>query len=223
MSTIVLAPKEAGLTPVGLRLTPGMEYEEWASYGPLLGAGVGAWSWAIGDWLFYGEWEYGSRYEDAQALTGLAEQTLKDLKYVAGRFDLSRRRDDLSLSHHREVAAKPLEEQDEWLDKAAAEGWSQKELRAQIAMDAGATAILPPKSPAVDKPVEVAVLPTDAHQQLDFDLGRVGELVSRERGVALAIVDDIALDTPGTWSEPVQIRFVEKSPGLFEFESREVE
>jgi len=39
-----------------------------------------------------------------------------DLKYVSGRFEISRRREKLSLSHHREVAPKPLGEQDDWLD-----------------------------------------------------------------------------------------------------------
>jgi len=54
--------------------------------------------------------------KEAVSVTCLARQTLMDLKYVSGRFEISRRREKLSLSHHREVAPKPLEEQDDWLD-----------------------------------------------------------------------------------------------------------
>jgi len=54
--------------------------------------------------------------KEAVSVTCLARQTLMDLKYVSGRFEISRRREKLSLSHHREVAPKPLGEQDDWLD-----------------------------------------------------------------------------------------------------------
>jgi putative SOS response-associated peptidase YedK len=40
----------------------------------------------------------------------------------------SRRREVLSWSHHREVAALPPAEQDEWLDRAEAEKWDRNDL-----------------------------------------------------------------------------------------------
>jgi len=43
---------------------------------------------------------------------------------------LSRRQDNLSWSHHEEVAKEPDELQEKWLDLAELNGWSQRELRA---------------------------------------------------------------------------------------------
>jgi hypothetical protein len=51
---------------------------------------------------------------------------------VARRFELSRRRDTLSLQHHAEVCALPDELQDKWLDLAAANRWSKQELRRRL-------------------------------------------------------------------------------------------
>jgi hypothetical protein len=63
-------------------------------------------------------------------LTGLAYDTLSGYAMVAGRFTIGRRRLNLSFSHHQEVFSLGSDvEQDEWLDKAAQEGWSSKELR----------------------------------------------------------------------------------------------
>jgi hypothetical protein len=122
------------LTAVGLRLPPGLDYEQWRQAGKRLCRLHSASSWAIGDWLLYGEWQYGRRYEDALELTGLAYTTLADLKYVAGRFDHAWRRKELSLEHHRVVAALPHREADAWLKRAAAEGWPRGRLRREVAV-----------------------------------------------------------------------------------------
>lgn len=52
--------------------------------------------------------------------------------YVAGRIELSRRRDSLSWSHHYQVAKFQPIEQDACLNKAESEGWTSKELREAI-------------------------------------------------------------------------------------------
>lgn len=128
-----LAPVPGQISPVGLKLPKKMDYDAWVRLGEQLTRMHEASSWAIADWLFYGEWEYGRRYEEAIELTGLSYQALNDLKYVAGRFDISRRREKLSISHHREVAALPPPDADRLLAQASDEGWSRNRLRDEVA------------------------------------------------------------------------------------------
>lgn len=51
---------------------------------------------------------------------------------MARAFETSRRRDTLLFTHNREVAALPPPEADELLDTAEAEGWSTRDLRAEV-------------------------------------------------------------------------------------------
>jgi hypothetical protein len=46
---------------VGLLLRPGMDFAEWESLGHTLGRMEKAVQWWIGDWLNYGEREYGEK------------------------------------------------------------------------------------------------------------------------------------------------------------------
>ena len=75
-------------------------------------------------WLVYGESQFKDRYEEAIRRTSLNYQTLRNYTWVARRFDLSRRRDNLSFGHHAEVAALDPPEQEFWLRKAEKYGWS---------------------------------------------------------------------------------------------------
>ena len=119
-------------TPVGLRLPAGLSFERWHALGRRIGTVTNASSWWLGDWAFYGEGSYGEKYKQAIAVTGLDYQTLRNYAWVAGRFELSRRRDKLSFGHHAELAALSEHEQDEWLDQAERGRWSRNELRAQL-------------------------------------------------------------------------------------------
>ena len=49
-----------------------------------------------------------------------------DCKWVAHKFEISRRRENLSFSHHAEVTALEPAEQDDWLDRAEAEKWARR-------------------------------------------------------------------------------------------------
>jgi hypothetical protein len=121
------------LNTVGLRLPPDLDYERWREIGESICRLCSTTSWALGDWLFFGEWAYGRRYEEAMELTGLAYQTCADLKYVAGRFDHSRRREELSVDHHRAVASLPPDGADAWLARASAGRWTRARLRDELA------------------------------------------------------------------------------------------
>ena len=55
-----------------------------------------------------------------------------DAGWVSRQIETSRRREVLSWSHHKEVAALEPDEQDEFLDKAIDEGWTRNELRTHV-------------------------------------------------------------------------------------------
>lgn len=88
--------------------------------------------WWIGDLLNLGEHTYGETYSQALAATGFDEGYLKNCKWVASHVEMSRRRDNLSFSHHQEVAPFDPEDQDKWLERAVKNHWSCKQLREAI-------------------------------------------------------------------------------------------
>ena len=124
------------MTPVAWRAEPDLELEEWLESGRKLGLLGRNVPWWIGDWLRYGNHAYGERYVRAARVTGYDIQTLMNMVYVASHFPSTRRRGKLSWSHHAEVAALDLAEQDVWLDRAEAERLSvrclRQEIRAQV-------------------------------------------------------------------------------------------
>src|SRR5262245_25847386 len=80
-------------------------FEEWRQLGLWLRHCEGALHFWIGDWLNLGERRWGEKYTEAIEQTGFEYGTVRNAKYVAGRIEVSRRRDSLSWSHHYEVAA----------------------------------------------------------------------------------------------------------------------
>lgn len=108
---------------------------ELAEVGRRLGAVKDALPWWIGDWFVMAETTFGSTYTDAEKITGLGYQALADIAYVCRAVDFSRRRENLSFTHHREVAPLAPWAQVQWLDVAESEGLSAMRLRARIAGD----------------------------------------------------------------------------------------
>jgi hypothetical protein len=89
-------------------------------------------NWWVGDWVRYGNARWGEKYLEASRITGLDAKTLRNIAYVASRFDVSRRRDNLTWTHHAEVAALSAELQEEWLDRALALRLSPGDLRLEL-------------------------------------------------------------------------------------------
>jgi hypothetical protein len=116
---------------------------DWAEQGRRFGTIGRAAGWWIGDWLRYGNTKFGERYSRASRITGYDVQTLMNMVYVASRVEISQRREDLSWSHHAEVAALPSEERDGWLNVAQAERLSVRCLREEIRR--ARRAVEPPK------------------------------------------------------------------------------
>jgi hypothetical protein len=141
---------------IGLVFPHQLPFEAWLGVGAQLAAVAASSAWCLGDWLAYGQAAYGSRYREAVERTGLDYQTLRNYAWVAGRFELSRRRDSLSFGHHAEVAALPGPEQDFWLRKAEQFGWPvrrlRREVRASLAERRQGPAALEPADPATGHP-----------------------------------------------------------------------
>jgi hypothetical protein len=114
------------------QLRPGMSFRDWAAVGRRLSHVSSRATWALGDWLLFGERAYGTRYRSAVEATNLDYQTLRNYAWVAGSFAPHRRRSELSFQHHAELAALPEIEQDLWLNRAVAERWSRNELRRRV-------------------------------------------------------------------------------------------
>jgi hypothetical protein len=114
--------------------TPGQELDanEWAAAGRRIGAVGRCIQWLLGDWIAYGNAKFGERYARASKISGYDPQTLMNMVYVASRFEISRRRENLSWSHHETIAALHHEEQDRWLDQAEANRWSVADLRVML-------------------------------------------------------------------------------------------
>jgi hypothetical protein len=92
------------LTQTGLLLPANLPFEKWQSVLERLQGMEFSVMWWLGDCLRYGERAYGEKYAQALDATDYAYQTIADAKWVAGRFEISRRRENLTWSHHREVA-----------------------------------------------------------------------------------------------------------------------
>ncbi len=119
-------------TNVGLRFPESLTYEEWEGAGHNVARIASSAAWFIGDWVVCGQSRYESRYRDAIEAVGLDYQTIRNYAWVARRFELDRRRESLSFQHHAEVASLAPEEQNHWLERAKALGWSRNQLRQQV-------------------------------------------------------------------------------------------
>jgi hypothetical protein len=113
-----------------------MDYPEWIAAGRRLGAiGRGS-QWWIGDWLLFGAAKFGERYVEASRVTGYDPKSLRNMRYVASRFPVSLRRDDLEWSHHALLAAFEPEKQKSWLERAAVDRLSVSDLRCELKAEA---------------------------------------------------------------------------------------
>ncbi len=133
MSTLTpIAPVDVALTETAWRPTTPLTFEEWARVGGQLQRMGRAWQWWIGDWILHGAEHYAETYAQAIDTTGLEVQTLMNIASVSRRIPVSRRREQLSWSHHEAVACLRPDERDEWLQRAITEGMTVARLRARL-------------------------------------------------------------------------------------------
>jgi len=124
--------KKIEMRTTGLIFNSQLKYEEWEKIGGKLKLCNRAIQWWIGDWINYGEKEYGEMYSQALDETDYEYESLRNAVWVVSRIELSRRRDNLSFSHHQEVAPLEPNDQDYWLNRAEKEHLTRRELREEI-------------------------------------------------------------------------------------------
>jgi hypothetical protein len=132
--------------------------------------------WAIGDALNFAEHRYGDTYAQWAEQTGLAENTLATIKWVASKVESSRRREDVGGSHHREVAPLPPAEQDALLEQAADKGMTRWELRQAVKQreESARGTVADSESEPDALPLSAADLTDEARQALSYRLAGVG-------------------------------------------------
>lgn len=122
----------AELTRVGWLPGGDMGLAEWSAVGRRFGEIGRCSQWWLGDWIHYGNAKFGERYSRAVKLTGYDVQSLMNMVYVASRFEIYRRRENLSWSHHSTLAPLDVPSQEYWLSRALADKLSVADLRVEL-------------------------------------------------------------------------------------------
>lgn len=119
---------------------PDLTYAEYESVGMLLGRMHQSLRFAIGDWLLLGETQFPEQCSQAAEILGISEEGMREYLRVSEKVPRSIRREKLSWSHHRAVAAlskvndrgeivSDVNSQKQWLDRAESESLSHHQLR----------------------------------------------------------------------------------------------
>jgi hypothetical protein len=120
------------MTKRGIRFNESITFEQWENVGKFWGEVRESKQFWIGDWSNAGEQKYGEKYAQAIDSTGYDYAVIANMRYVCSRVELSRRRENLSFEHHKEVAPLEPEQQTQWLNTAESENLNVKELRASV-------------------------------------------------------------------------------------------
>ena len=132
------------LRPNGLYLSdPDISYEELVAVGALLAVIRRKVQFAMGDWLLQMEARFPEQFSQAAEVLEISEGGLQEYIRVAKQVPRSVRREKLSWSHHRAVAAltkvnedgkidSDVNSQIEWLERAETENLSHHQLRAAL-------------------------------------------------------------------------------------------
>lgn len=124
--------ESAELTRVGWTPASDIGLAEWSALGRRFGEIGRCSQWWLGDWISYGNAKFGERYSRAVKLTGYDVQSLMNMVYVASRYEISRRRENLSWSHHATLAPLDVPSQEHWLERAIADRLSVADLRVEL-------------------------------------------------------------------------------------------
>jgi N6-adenosine-specific RNA methylase IME4 len=128
------------LSATGMQVEGDPTFDEWLRVGHLLERIEGAAQWWVGDWLNFGDGrpQWGDKYEQAISIFNRSYDTIAQYKWVAKNVEFCSRLQNLSWSHHQEVADLDPEEQKELLAAAAPEApdkpprMTREELRREV-------------------------------------------------------------------------------------------
>jgi hypothetical protein len=127
---LLVIPRGVEVSPTGLKITAKLSYREWEKLGVTLQAIHRSILWWAGDWLLWGEKTFSEEF--SQAIAEYSKQTLCNAMWVSKQIEPSRRLENLSWSHHQEVASLDKGKQDRFLREAVENKWGVHELRQQI-------------------------------------------------------------------------------------------
>jgi len=159
--------RRSSINAVAWAATEDIGYRDWVFEGRRIGAMGRGSAWWVGDWLLYGTARWGERYAEAVKITGYDVKSLRNMRYVASRFEMSLRRDILSWSHHALLAAFDSDEQKHWLDRAVADKLSVDDLRIELRSARRgrySTVRLDEESPRSSNEATVLVCPECGHE-----------------------------------------------------------
>lgn len=120
------------ISSVAWQPTAELNAQEWVALGHRLGMISRASQWWIGDWIHYGTSRWGEKYALAARITGYDVASLRNMAWVAARFDPSLRSDKLTWSHHALLAPLNREEKEYWLNLAVENCLSVSDLRLEL-------------------------------------------------------------------------------------------
>lgn len=121
-----------GLSKIAWSPQRDLDHSDWLATGRRLGAIGRCSQWWVGDWVRYGTARWGEKYAEAARVTGYDVASLRNMAWVASRFDLSLRNDKLTWSHHVLLAPLERQEQRHWLRRASEERLSVADLRLEL-------------------------------------------------------------------------------------------
>jgi hypothetical protein len=168
-------------TSKGLVIEGEHNQDNWNEVGEFLFQMEGSIQWLIGDWLAFGEdVGYGNHESVADAL-GRSVGTLYNYSSVSKAYEFSRRRENLSFSHHQEAMALKGKSREKILERAEHEGWSRGELRKQIGLLLNAPEeVYDNVHTPFDKTRVPSVTPTSSKLQRWWMGARQGDTTSRK-------------------------------------------
>lgn len=123
------------ITEVGLDIIGTPDFEDWMDYGKSLASLDGrARQFAIGDWIVAGfdRYEQGKWETIIQLFGNDNTASIREYQTVSSSVKSSVRTDKLSWSHHKEVATFVADKQRQWLEQAAENKWSVRQLKDAI-------------------------------------------------------------------------------------------
>ena len=133
--------------------------------------------WWLGDAIAAADKRHGAAKKAAQ-LAGISHGSARDCSSLSEKFEVSRRRDTLSWSHHREVASLEPDDQDKFLDYAEEQKLSKQALRTEVQAHKAAIAVeveeVKEEAPRVPE-FSPLVKPSDNWNFTRVEYGRIDE------------------------------------------------
>ncbi len=179
---VVLDKGSYKITRLGLVFTREHRFEEYELIGATLAKTKESVAWAIGDWIICGEKFFSERFSQMLDNVGLELHTIQNHKWCCSKFTADRRREELTYTHHYEVAGlDSILLQDQLLQRAIDEKLSSVDLRRIVKEMKGAD-----KDPDGSKPDQLgkdpmetarkAFLALESYQREEFVTWAHGEI-----------------------------------------------